>query len=265
MVDTVFSIANSILLFVVIGATMASAQTVATLQGVLLKANGKPRLYTEIELVPVGSKKLVIDSRLISASDTRGRFTFFDVPPGQYNLSINFNDKPTELSPYDTFFYPSAFERENAEVLTIDRTTKLRNIIFRLPSELTSKLVTGRVIWEDGSRVSSAMIGFWDLRIDTSALGPGSTMTDMKGNFKVTGFEGRRYQMCAVAFDRIPKSPFEPQPHLIGAGETTPFTVRQQMNEIEITIKRASDRHDIWNKYFGEFEALMLPKHYEVF
>jgi hypothetical protein len=97
-----------------------------TLGGRLLKSDGSPLANTEIELVPLDSPKLIIDGRLNGISSVSGRFSFMDVPPGEYTLSINFDDKPTELSPYDTFFYPGTENRSEANVFKIDDSTNLR-------------------------------------------------------------------------------------------------------------------------------------------
>jgi hypothetical protein len=224
-------------------------QSAITVQGVLLKANGKPRVYTEIELVPLGAKKVINDPRLVSTSDSRGYFHFNDVPSGGYTLSINFDDKPSELSPYGTYFYPLSFAREDAEVLTIDKATRLRNIVFRLPPELTPSTIAGRVLWENGAPVKDAIIGFWDLRIQTSAAGADSAIrTDADGRFKVLGFVGRKYQLGALAFDHIPRNLSDREGRLIGVGESEPFVVGAE-NNVEIRVKSPTAGEDFWKKY----------------
>jgi hypothetical protein len=124
----------------------------ATLSGTLLKSDGKPRQYMELQLVPTGSNVIVNDSRLISVSDTRGKFAFNEVPAGMYTLSIKFNDMPTELSPYSTFYYPSTENRRNAEAFEIRSDTLMPGIIFRLPPELVKGRITGRVVWDDDGK-----------------------------------------------------------------------------------------------------------------
>jgi len=237
------------LLLLFSGAMSVEAQTVATIQGILLTSNGKPRQYTEIELVPVGSKTLVTDPRLISASSTSGKFTFFDVPPGRYTMSINFDDRPSELSPYDTFFYPAAFDRDDAEVFNIDKDTRTKNVIFRLPSALNLRTVKGRVLWEDGSPAKNVSVGCVDLRVG-KANGYGSVKVDNTGNFTVNVFEGRKYQLGAVVFARPVSYPFD-EPTIVGGGESNIFIPGPTTGVIEVRVRRAKEGESILNRYIG--------------
>jgi protocatechuate 3,4-dioxygenase beta subunit len=148
-----------------VAAVQLCAQTKApasTIQGRLLRSNGKPLAYTEVELVPITSDRIIVDHRLNATSGSSGQFSFVGVPPGKYTLSINFDDKPTELSPYDTYFYPNAGDRSAAAVFDINESTRLKGIVFRLPSPLQKMRIAGRVIWADGAPVEGAWIGFWD-------------------------------------------------------------------------------------------------------
>jgi hypothetical protein len=96
----------AIFLFIFALAVSAFGQTGGTVSGKLLKANGKPLPHTEIELVPVSYDKQIDDTRFWATSNSLGDFIFSEVPDGKYTLSINFDEKPTDTSPYQTFFYP---------------------------------------------------------------------------------------------------------------------------------------------------------------
>ena len=127
------------------------AALVATIQGQLLKSDGSPLAYTEIELVPTGSGHIINDSRLVGVSSLTGKFSFFNVPPGSYTLSINFDDKPTNLSPYETYFFPGTETRSSAEVFEITTATRIRGLLFKLAPALVERKITGTVKWYDGS------------------------------------------------------------------------------------------------------------------
>src|SRR5215212_4693136 len=110
----------SIIIFLLL--TFCSAEPAfadGVLSGKLLKFNGKPLAYTEIELVPVDSAKQVASRQLWATTGSNGNFIFDKIPPGEYTLSINFGEKPTDLSPYATFFYPTAANRALATLCEI--------------------------------------------------------------------------------------------------------------------------------------------------
>jgi len=207
------------------------------IQGVLLKQNGRPLPYTEIELVPVDVDHIINDSRLIGVSGSTGRFTFSNVPWGRYTLSINFDDIPTELSPYDTFFYPTAFDRGDAEILDIKKDTSIKNMVFRLPPALVKRDVVGTVLSDDGTPVKDAMICFTDL-LASHEKNCGATRSDASGRFHVVGFENRRYQLGALVFDRNP-TPTDRRPQLVAAGESKPFLLGALAGTFDIRVHRA--------------------------
>jgi hypothetical protein len=243
------------------GATFGQTARNSTIQGVLLKADGKPSPYTEIELVPANFNKITGDPRLVSTSSTSGKFTFFDVPLGRYTLSINFGDIPTELSPYDTFFYPSAFKRFDAEVIEIEALTKIRNMIFRLPPALVKKTIFGRVIWEDGTPVKDAYVCYADMNANRfKTCGP--PLTDGNGRFKLTGFEHRKYRLGAIVFERAPGLYYDPK--VIAGGESEDFVLDSNTGEIEVHVRRSKEAENIMNRYIG-FTNLWTERIHEGF
>ena len=167
--------------------------------GQLLKSNGKPLPYTEIELVPLGAKRLINDPKLIGISGSNGRFSLPAVPRGKYTLSINFDDKPTDLSPYETFYYPETYKRSEAEVFDIADGVKYQKLVFKLPPALVKGKITGRVVYADGKPVGGAFLALRDLKFDRG-ISFGQYKTDKLGDFSFTAFAGRRYQAAAFLF-----------------------------------------------------------------
>src|SRR5262249_117054 len=151
-------------------------------------------------------------------------------PPGRYTLSINFGDIPSELSPYDTFFYPSAFNRFEAEVITIEPSTKIRNIVFRLPLPLVKKTIYGKVTWEDGSPVKNAIVCYADINASRFRT-CGEPVTDVNGRFKLMGFEHRKYRLGAIVFGN--QSDPDNRPRIIAGGESEEFILDSDTREIE--------------------------------
>jgi hypothetical protein len=255
---------NLIIVFLIIFAASATAfgqvRAGGTVQGKLLKANGKPLPYTEIELVPVDSNKIVIDPRLNAVSATNGAFTFANVPEGKYTLGINFDDKPSDLSPYGTFFYPATPNRHEAQIFEINGQDKFTGLIFKLPAALLQRKVTGRVFLPDGKPAASAFIAMLDVGYDKS-VSYGIAKTDKNGSFSVTGFERRTYQLGAILFDRDIKYLYEPATP-IAAGESQIFTLDTATPVIQIMLKASPDTKRIKEKYVAQ--AALKARLYEI-
>ena len=246
-------IKNSLLVFAVLSiSSLAASQTVrvATIQGQLFKSNGSPLAYTEIELVPTSSEHIINDSRLIGVSSLNGRFSFFDVPQGSYTLSINFDDKPTALSPYATYFYPGTTSRAAAEVIEITSSTRIRGLQFKLVPALVGKKMTGIVMWADGSAVKEAVIGCRDLEYD-HAFSFTCARTDANGVFSAEGFIGRKYQIGAMVFGRPADYPPQFPLSIIAAGESDVFDLEPSTQPLKIKVFRSREVQTMADKYLG--------------
>lgn len=221
------------------------------ISGKLLKSNGKPLAYTELELVPVDSAKIVVDSHLVAISYANGNFAFANIPAGKYTLSINFDDKPTDLSPYETFFYPDTAERSKAEVFDIKNRVKFTGLIFRLPPPLAQIKINGNAVFTNGKPVAGAFIAMRDVDYD-EAVPYGIAKTDKNGNFTVVAFENRIYQLGAVLFEKETKTISDAFGlSVIAGGESKTFTVGADTPVIKIELKTSEDIYRIKEKYLG--------------
>jgi hypothetical protein len=227
---------------------LLSADVFGQINGTLLKANGKPLQYTEIELVPVDSKRMVMNQNLFSTSGTSGKFSFQNVPRGVYTLSINFDDKPTDLSPYGTFFYPNAENRMQAERFEITESSQPYTVVFKLPPPLVKRKITGNALFTNGSPVVGAYIGLRDVLFDRH-VDFNIARTDAKGNFTVSGFTGREYQLGALLFDAKRKTIYNPWGEIIAAGESKIFTLVPETPVIKFTVRQSEDIEKIRDKY----------------
>lgn len=239
-----------IILFLFLLTTQSFSQT--SLRGQLLNSNGKPLPYTEIELVPIEAKKIVVDSRLIAVSSESGKFTFFNVPSGKYTLSINFDDKPTDLSPYPTFFYPKTEKREEAQIFEVQDKKPLNPIIFQLPPALTKGKITGKVTLPNGDSVEGAFIFLRDVYFDTDFL-IAKVQSDRNGNFSIQPFAGRKYQIGAILYEKQPKSPPFDFGKLLAATETDIFELPSKTVNLTLVLgKEDKDFDRLQDKYIGQ-------------
>lgn len=227
-----------IFLFIVIFTQDLSAKT--TLNGKLLQSNGRPLAFTEIELVPLESDVQLSDTRLLAISSNTGRFSFSNVPEGRYTLSINFDEKPTETSPYATFFYPNTEIRASAEIFEINETSKFAPLTFRLPPKLIQRTITGQVIWSSGIPIADAFIYINDVDFD-EMYGLTNLKTDSDGNFALKAFENRNYIVGAVLFERMGKNLVESIGPVFAATKSESFLLNANTEKIILKMEEPED------------------------
>lgn len=207
------------------------------ISGKLLKSNGKPRLHTEIELIPVGAEEKGSDLRLWAISDGRGNFVFKNLPAGNYHLSINFNETPSDTSPYSTFYFPNTPNRDEAKIFEIIDGSVFNRLSFKLPPELPSKFITGKVVWEDDEPVKDAFISLVDMEM-RSSVSFGRFKTNDKGLFSIKTFVGRQYGIVAVLFD-TPTLDFYSE--VTARGQSEIFILDETTQPLKIIIKNLTE------------------------
>lgn len=207
--------------------------------GKLLKSNGKPLPYTEIELVPVLYDKQIDDRRFWATSNAAGNFSFSDVPDGKYTLSINFDEKPTDTSPYPTYFYPNSANRREAKTIEILMGGKVTGLSFKVPPPLEQRKVFGKVIDEDGKPVPGAFVYLRDVEYDKSLTL--DLRTDKNGNFALTGFETRQYQIGAILYEQINPSIVDSPGEVVASAYSPVFTLDTANPNFTLVLE-ASDK-----------------------
>ena len=237
-------------LFILCSILSAPALAQGVVAGQLLKSNGKPLAYTEIELVPLGARRLPNNPKLIGISGSNGRFAMTDVPRGKYTLSINFDDKPTDLSPYDTFYYPNTANRSKAEVFDVGEGVKFEKLVFKLPPALAKRKISGSVVYADGKPVTGAFLAMRDLKFDRG-ISFGQYKTDRLGNFTVSAFETRPYQVAAFLFARLGETRLD-QYEFLGAAESEVFTLATAPVDLRLVLREYQDYDQMRDKYMGE-------------
>ncbi len=250
----------SLLVLFLIFSAPAFAQEEGVVAGQLLKSNGKPLAYTEIELVPRGARRLPSNPKLIGISGSNGRFAMTDVPRGKYTLSINFDDKPTDLSPYDTFYYPNTVRREDAEVFDVGEGVKFEKLVFKLPPALVKRKISGSVVYQDGKPVGGAFIAVRDLKFDRG-ISFGQYKTDQLGNFSFSMFETRSFQVAAFLFGRLGTTRLDPY-EFLGASESEVFTLETMPVNLRLVLREYQDYDQLRDKYTG---ALLPEYSFEIF
>lgn len=220
-----------------------------SVSGRLLKSNGSPLPYTEIELVPVAYDKQIDDSRFWATSDSAGGFVFSGVPFGKYTLSVNFDEKPTAASPYPTHFYPNNSNRTEAKIIEITPGGNIAGLNFRAPAPLAQRKVVGKVVGADGKPVSGAFVYLRDVAYDkTLDL---DIQTDRSGNFTLTGFETRQYQIGALLYEQANPSVADSPGKMLAAAYSPVFTLAAANPNFTLVLEESDEVKKLREKTIG--------------
>lgn len=217
--------------------------------GKLLRSNGKPLPYTEIELVPTFYDTQIQDQRFWATSNSSGNFSFSNVPNGKYTLSINFAEKPSDMSPYPTYFYPNNLNRTEAKIFEITSGGKITGLSFRVPPPLAQRKVSGRVVDADGKSVSGAFVYLRDVEFDKSLLI--DVKTDRNGSFTLTGFETRQYQIGALLYEQLNPSVLDSPGKVIASAYSPIFNLATTNPNFTLVLEESDEVKKIREKNVG--------------
>lgn len=173
--------------------------------GMVVGLSNEPIAKVWVELVPVGLtiKNSVVPSGF-TTTESNGRFSSKNVPPGKYTVSINYLNAPDDEQPFPTVFAPDSGDRANARVIEVRPGTKIDDIAIKIPSRLRKQSITGVVLWPDGKPVKKDVMGLSDIVAGDSCVN-GCVETDEKGRFTVMGYPGRKYSIWARGDKEFPK------------------------------------------------------------
>jgi hypothetical protein len=136
------------------------------------------------------------------ATDASGNFSLSEVPKGRYIISVNYNRYPNPNDPtiiYPPSFYPGVVDQEQAQVITVGTGEKLENLEIRLSPTRAVSVLTGVIVWSDGSPVVDAQLSVMDVtRNDPSGFF--AVNVDREGKFRINGYIGQKLFMEARSY-----------------------------------------------------------------
>lgn len=161
--------------------------------GRVFDPDGQPVARIMISLIDPGSdpKREYVK---LDRTDAEGRFTFSAVSAGRYLIAVNFNRFPNPNDPtlaYPSAFYPGVTDQPNAEVITLGVGEKLTGLDIRVPSRRPASVVTGQVVWADGSPVAGAYLTLKDVT-QTEDSSYNGIKADEQGRFTINGYVGQK-------------------------------------------------------------------------
>jgi hypothetical protein len=111
----------------------------------------------------------------------KGSFSFYNVPPGNYHIAVNFVYAPSSKSPFPkTLLIP----------IEVGLGQKIQNLIVQLPPRLSIIEIKGKLVWEDGGNAKNISLFLHDPGTDEIIT---IVETDKDGNFTIKGLKDQNY------------------------------------------------------------------------
>jgi hypothetical protein len=178
-----------------------ATQTGGVISGRLLDSTGKPVAdHVQLSLIPIEfADEPNLEKHSRSEYTKNGKYAFEGVKQGKYILGVSIAESPAKNTPYRKTYFPSGNDVSSSKIIEIETGQKITNADFKLPKKLTTFVVEGFVVSNDGKPVAGADVNIYDAETPSdSVFGFSSDVkTDLKGRFKITGFKGRKYLLRA--------------------------------------------------------------------
>ena len=135
----------------------------------------------------------------LERTDAEGRFSFSAISAGKYLLGVNFTKHPETNDPTNAYaptFYPGVADQSSAEVITLGVGEKRSDLDILIPLRRPLSVVSGRIVWDDGSPVAAAYLTAGDLTYGGSSL-RNAVEVDHDGRFTLNGYVGQKLRFEA--------------------------------------------------------------------
>lgn len=143
------------------------------------------------------------DQRAASAEIQRdGGFKFERVAVGNYYLVVNPDDEAPGDSdaPHPRTFYPGVAEQSKATPVVVTEGLKLEGLIFRVPTAMRERFVTGVVVWPGGRPAAGARITLYEAGEKSRYIG--ALDADGAGRFTLSVYGDFRYEVSARVYGK---------------------------------------------------------------
>lgn len=208
------------------------------LTGVLVGSDAKPISDGDVNVYSASDPPTHIENDS-ATTDAKGRFKFA-VPPGGYVIGFNTFRVPSPKAPYPPTYYPSTQQRAAARVVTVTDNQHVRNLVLRLPQQLTARTIPIKVLWPDGKPVAEANVWLSQVSEPTSVVGMSVSHTAADGTFDLVGFEGIDYILHADKYAGLARVSCAKN-LLIRAGRPIPVRVQLSLTITEFNVCKNTD------------------------
>jgi hypothetical protein len=129
----------------------------------------------------------------IEQTDKDGRFSIAPLAPGRFLLLVNhsrFRDPSDLTRAYASVFYPGVMDQEQAELLTMSAGGKITDLEVRVPLRRAASVLSGQIVWADGSPVENGALLFSEAGSPPGSLH--NLQADAQGRFTFKGYAGQK-------------------------------------------------------------------------
>ena len=161
------------------------------ISGKLLGADGKPLADVLLDLVPAESNpaKYFVNT---ARSEADGTFRFERIPQGTYVIVGNRDNVITAEYPYPRFYASGTDDRASAPNIAIGPGDFLDGFVVKAPRPVETVLISGFLLFKDGSPVTTGSVRFVTGDGESSLPGDAYGYPDESGNFKLHVLKGQK-------------------------------------------------------------------------
>lgn len=170
------------------------------IRGKVFDPEGRPLKGVCVTAARAEAKEIKGD---FDCTEEDGSFVIDELPPGNYVLVANDENKITSSEPFRTLYYPNVFEREKAGVVTIRAGDHLENFDIFVPVLEETVTVEGVFLYSDGKPVVDERVEFKAEKTEANVEGDAQATTDANGRFKIKILKGMRGELYGEMYTYV--------------------------------------------------------------
>jgi len=163
------------------------------ISGKVVDPSGKAAAGLKIHLISANEAMAVAPKGKWRFTTTEGRYSFDNVPPGDYLLGINLINSRDSQCPPHTYF-PGVADSAAATLITIKEAQDMNDLNIKLLPDADEVEIEGTVLWLNGTPATHAALSL------NNGIMNRQTGTDISGHFVLKGVAGCTYQIMSFTY-----------------------------------------------------------------
>jgi len=205
------------------------------LSGKVSGPEGQPAVGIQLQLMEADNADPLKGWGKSAQADAQGAYSFSALPPGRYLLAVNLSRYPDPNDPTNAFprtYYPGVLDIAKAETITLGAGENVQGFDLQLPVRRAPSILTGKVVWADGTPVANAAISFREVTYHDPQTNYG-IQADESGYFTVKGYVGQ-----ILVVEARSNRPYSP-------GVTRQFEPMEKVEPVRIVLSKPTEMVNI--------------------